>query len=276
MLLEGKKVAEAVYSNLLLEISLLPKIPKLSVVLVGNDPASETYVGSKTKRCLTLGLRGDTLKLSDQISEQELLSTIQKLNDDDEVQGILVQLPLPKHINKFKIIEAIHPLKDVDGLHPENQGRLLLGRPRVAPCTPAGVIQILKHYQIPIAGKKVVIVGRSEIVGKPAAQLFLLEDATVTVCHSKTQDLKKETSQADILVAALGQPQFIQADFIKPQAVVVDVGIHRINGKIVGDVHFESVSTKASAITPVPGGVGPMTIAMLMKNLVHLTQLQSS
>lgn len=273
-ILDGKKVAEKTYEKLLLDISLLPKIPKLSVVLVGDDPASHTYVASKTKRCQSLGLRGDTHQFSSNATEAEVLKKVQQLNDDPEVQGILVQLPLPKHMNKYRILDAINPLKDVDGLHAESLGLLVQGRARVAPCTPAGIIEILKFYNIPMESKRVVVCGRSEIVGKPAGQLFLIENATVIQCHSKTRNLEHEIQSADILVAAIGKPKFITAKHVKENTVVVDVGIHRVDGKIVGDVDFDSVGPKASAITPVPGGVGPMTIAMLMKNLVTLSHLQ--
>lgn len=274
-LLDGKKVAENVYQKLLLEISLLPSIPKIVFIRVGNDPASETYVRSKGKKCLDLGLRSETIVLPETVSEAELKAKIHALNADKEVNGVLVQLPLPGHLRKDKILHEIDPLKDVDGLHTENAGRLMQGDPRYVACTPAGVLEILRFYQIPISGKKVVVVGRSDIVGKPAALLMLSQDATVTICHSKTQNLERETLQADILIAAIGKPKFFNASHVRDGAVVIDVGIHRVDGKIVGDVDFDSVVTKASAITPVPGGVGQMTIAMLMKNLLHAATLQA-
>jgi methylenetetrahydrofolate dehydrogenase (NADP+) / methenyltetrahydrofolate cyclohydrolase len=268
ILLDGKKVAEHVYSKLLLDISLLPTVPKIVFVLVGEDGASQTYVRMKGKKCTDLGLRGETLRLPSDTTESQLLTTIHRLNADAEVNGILVQLPLPRHIDKNKVLREINPAKDVDGLHPDNAGRLFQGDPRFVPCTPFGVMEILKFYSIPVEGKNAVVIGRSEIVGKPMAQLLLAANATVTICHSKTRDLPAVTRQADILVAALGRPRFVTDEMVKPGATVIDVGIHRIDDKIVGDVDFDKVSQVASHLTPVPGGVGPMTIAMLMKNLV--------
>lgn len=275
-ILDGKKVAENIYSKIVLDVSLLPSIPKIAFIIVGEDPASQTYVKSKGKKCQDLGLRSDTIRLPETVTETELISCIHALNKDREVNGILVQLPLPKHLDKAKVLKEIDSLKDVDGLHVDNAGRLFQGEPRFVPCTPAGVIEILKFYQIPIEGKKAVVVGRSDIVGKPMAQLLLMQNATVTICHSKTPNLKEETRAADIVVAALGKPHFIKSDFVKEGAVVVDVGIHRVNGKIVGDVDFQSVLPKASYLTPVPGGVGQMTIAMLMKNLLLAAHLQTA
>lgn len=274
-LLDGKKVAEAVYSTLVLDLSLLPVVPKLVVVLVGEDAASQTYVRSKTKKCSDLGIRGETLNLPATVTENELLATIKRLNEDKDVHGILVQLPLPKGIDKNRVIWSIDPRKDVDGLHPENSGRLFAGNPRLVPCTPLGIVELLKHYQLPIEGKRAVVIGRSEIVGKPAALLMLQNQATVVMCHSKTQDLAGECRGADILIAALGQPRFIGPEMVKEGAVVVDVGIHRLEGGLAGDVDFARVAPKTSAITPVPGGVGPLTIAMLMKNLVTAAKLQA-
>ncbi len=275
ILLDGKKVADHIYSKALLDISLLSFVPKITFVIVGTDGASQTYVKMKGKKSEALGLRHETIVLPENTTEEDLLVQIKALNQNADVNGILVQLPLPKHINKYKVLEAISPDKDVDGLHPYNQGLLAIGKPRFSPCTPAGVIEILKFYQIPLQGAKAVIVGRSEIVGKPMAQLLLLEDATVTICHSRTKDLEKELREADIIIAALGKPKFITANMVKDGAVVVDVGIHRINDKIVGDVDFESVAPKCKAISPVPGGVGPMTIAMLMKNLTLAASFKS-
>jgi methylenetetrahydrofolate dehydrogenase (NADP+)/methenyltetrahydrofolate cyclohydrolase len=243
--------------------------------LVGDNAASQTYVQSKTKKCLDLGLRSETLKLNSDLSEEVLIAKILELNANRDVHGILVQLPLPGHLNKLRVLRQISPLKDVDGLHPDNVGRLCQGDPRFIPCTPAGILEILKFYSIPIEGKKVVILGRSEIVGKPAAQLFLSENATVTICHSKTRNLKEECRQADILIAALGKPKYVDPSYVKEGAVVVDVGIHRLDGKLVGDVDFEKVAQKVHAISPVPGGVGPMTIAFLMRNLAQAARLQS-
>ncbi len=275
ILLEGKKVAEHVYSKLLLELSLLSTVPRMVVVLVGKDPASQTYVRSKTKKCADLGIRGETMELPDTITESDLLQKIHTLNADKTVNGILVQLPLPAHINKTRVLKELDPKKDVDGLTPENTGRLWQNDFSLVPCTPAGIIEMLKFYCIPIEGARAVVVGRSEIVGKPVASLLLANQATVTVCHSKTRDLAAECLRADILVAALGKPKFIGPDLVKEGATVIDVGIHRINDKLCGDVDFENVSLKAGALSPVPGGVGPMTITMLMKNLVTAAKLQA-
>lgn len=275
-ILDGKKVAESIYSKIVLEVSLLPSIPKLSIIIVGEDPASQTYVKSKGKKSEDLGLRSDTIVMPATVSESELISKIHALNKDREVNGILLQLPLPKHLDKAKILKEIDPQKDVDGLHLDNAGRLFQGEPRFIPCTPAGVIEILKFYQIPIEGKKAVVVGRSDIVGKPMAQLLLMHNATVTICHSKTPNLAEETSRADILIAAIGKAKFIKAEHVKEGATVIDVGIHRVDGKLVGDVDFDGVVGKAGNISPVPGGVGPMTIAMLMKNLLVAANLQNA
>jgi len=269
LILDGKKVAEALYQKLLLDLSLLPVVPKIVFLLVGEDPASQTYVKSKGKKCQDLGLLSETVVLPATTPEDDLIARIHDLNRDKAVHGILVQLPLPAGMNKQRVLREIDPKKDVDGLHPENQGRLFQGEPRFLPCTPAGIVEILKFYSIPMEGAKVTVIGRSEIVGKPAAQLMLMNNATVQICHSKTKDLKAETSVADILIVAIGKPKFVTAEMVKAGATVIDVGIHRIDGKIVGDVDFESVAPKAGAISPVPGGVGPMTIAMLMKNVIQ-------
>jgi methylenetetrahydrofolate dehydrogenase (NADP+)/methenyltetrahydrofolate cyclohydrolase len=224
---------------------------------------------------LELGLRGETLVFPETLGEDELMGKILNLNRDKDVNGILVQLPLPKHMDKAKVLRSIDPLKDVDGLHPENAGLLLQGKPRFVPCTPAGILEMLNFYQIPVEGKRAVVIGRSEIVGRPMAQLLLNVNATVTVCHSKTVDLPEELKRAEIIIAALGKPGFVKEEMVSPGATVVDVGINRVDGKIVGDVDFEKVKLKAHAISPVPGGVGPMTIAMLMKNLVMAATAQS-
>ena len=274
IVLEGSSVAEEIYKNLALEISFLPVIPKVVFVLVGDDPASQTYVRAKEKKCGELGFQGETLRLPVDTSQDEILKLIVKLNRDTAVHGILVQLPLPRLIDKIKVLTAIAPEKDVDGLHPENIGRLVRGDARFKPCTPAGVIEILKFYRIPLSGKRAVVMGRSDIVGKPAAMLLLAEDATVTIAHSKTSDLISLTQSADILVVAVGKPKFIGLEHVNPTMVIVDVGIHRIDGKLVGDVDFEKVAPVVRAITPVPGGVGKMTIAMLMKNVVMAAKLQ--
>jgi methylenetetrahydrofolate dehydrogenase (NADP+)/methenyltetrahydrofolate cyclohydrolase len=276
LILDGKKVAEATYAKALLEMSLLPVVPRIIFILVGEDPASQTYVRSKTNKAQALGIRGETLVLPATTTEDDLVERVRAFNRDKDVNGILVQLPLPPGINKARVLREISPLKDVDGLHPDNAGRLAVGDPRLVSCTPAGVIEILKFYNIPMEGAKAAVVGRSEIVGKPLAQLLLLNNATVTICHSRTKDLKAETRQADILIAALGQRQFIRADMVKEGSTVIDVGIHRTEQGIVGDVAFDEVAPKVAAITPVPGGVGPMTIAMLMKNLISATKWQLS
>lgn len=241
----------------------------LAVVQVGSDPASCVYVRNKKRACEECGIRSLSYELPGETSEAELLALIEKLNADGSVNGILVQLPLPEHIDENKVIRAIDVKKDVDGFHPMSAGALCTGQKGFVSCTPAGIIQLLKRSGVTIAGKECVVIGRSNIVGKPAALLLLAENGTVTVCHSKTADLKEVTGRADILVAAVGKPKFITADYVKEGAVVIDVGIHRNeNGKLCGDVDFENVAPKCGAITPVPGGVGPMTIAMLMSNCI--------
>lgn len=272
VILDGKTVAAAVYDDLKRRIALLSSVPKIVFVRVGEDPASRTYVHSKAKKSQELGLLSETVVLPENVSEKDLLAWIVKLNATVGVHGILVQLPLPKHLDKGRILDAIDPKKDVDGLHAENAGRLLQGSPRFVPCTPAGMLQILDHYRIPVAGKRAVVVGRSEIVGKPMALLLVQRDATVTICHSKTADLERVTSEADLVVAAVGRPKLLGARHIKPGATVLDVGINRVDGKLVGDVDFDAVASKAGALTPVPGGVGVMTIAMLMNNLVSAVE----
>lgn len=247
----------------------------LAVIQVGNDPASTVYVGNKKKACEYIGIRSLAYELPGQTTEQELLELIAELNGRKDVNGILVQLPLPEHIDEEKVLDTIDPLKDVDGFHPQNVGALCIGKPGFVSCTPAGIIQLLKRSGIEIAGKECVVIGRSNIVGKPMALLLLRENGTVTVAHSRTGDLKEVTRRADILVVAVGRPRMITADYVKEGAVVIDVGIHRNeNNKLCGDVDFESVEPLCSAITPVPGGVGPMTIAMLMNNCVESVALQ--
>ena len=242
----------------------------LAVIQVGKDPASTVYVNNKKKACEYIGIKSLSYELPEEATEQELLSIVEELNGRDDVDGILVQLPLPEHMNEDKVLLAIAPEKDVDGFHPINVGNLSIGRPGYVSCTPAGIIQLLKRSGIEIEGKECVVLGRSNIVGKPMAMLLLRENGTVTVCHSRTRNLKEITRRADILVVAVGKPRFVDAEYVKKGAIVVDVGIHRIEeGKICGDVDFDSVAPLASAITPVPGGVGPMTIAMLMWNCVN-------
>lgn len=273
-ILDGKAVAAAVYEDLKRQIATLPVVPKIVFLRVGEDPASRTYVNSKAKKSQELGLLSETVVLAENVTEADLAAWITRLNKTPAVHGILVQLPLPKHIDKARILGLIDPMKDVDGLHAENIGLVLQGNARYLPCTPAGVIQILDHYKIPIAGKRAVVVGRSEIVGKPVALLLLARDATVTICHSRTKDLEKVVSEADIVVAAVGRAKFIGAGHVKAGAAVIDVGINRTaDGKLCGDVDFEAVQAKAGFITPVPGGVGPMTICMLMSNLVQAARL---
>jgi methylenetetrahydrofolate dehydrogenase (NADP+) / methenyltetrahydrofolate cyclohydrolase len=241
--------------------------PGLAVVLVGDDPASVIYVGRKKKACEALGFYSEEHRLPKDSAESELLGLVQSLNKNPEINGILVQLPLPKHLNPQKVIEAIDPRKDVDGMHPFSLGKLVAGLPGLRSCTPAGVMALLDHYKIPVIGKRAVVIGRSIMVGKPMAQLLLEANATVTVCHSKTQNIGEVVREGDLVVAAIGKSRFVTADMVKEGAVVVDVGINRTpDGKLVGDVDFEAVAPKASAITPVPGGVGPMTIALLMRN----------
>ncbi|MBS6466168.1 MAG: bifunctional methylenetetrahydrofolate dehydrogenase/methenyltetrahydrofolate cyclohydrolase FolD [Clostridium sp.] len=249
----------------------------LAVIQVGNDPASTVYVGNKKKACEYIGIQSVSYELPEETTEEELLAIIDKLNHDDSIYGILVQLPVPKHINENHIIQAIDPKKDVDGFHPQSVGALSIGQAGFVSCTPAGIIQLLKRSGIAIEGKECVVLGRSNIVGKPMAMLLLRENGTVTVCHSRTRDLKEVTGRADILVVAIGRPKMIDASYVKEGAVVIDVGIHRDeNNKLCGDVDYASVEPVASAITPVPGGVGPMTIAMLMHNCVEAVEIRKA
>jgi methylenetetrahydrofolate dehydrogenase (NADP+)/methenyltetrahydrofolate cyclohydrolase len=242
----------------------------MAVIQVGNDPASSVYVGNKKKACAYIGIRSESYELPEETTQEELLALIQRLNRDEKIQGILVQLPVPAHIDENTVIKAISPQKDVDGFHPESVGALCIGQPGFVSCTPAGIIQLLKRSGIEIQGKECVVVGRSNIVGKPMAQLLLRENGTVTITHSKTKDLRAVCKRADILVVAIGQPKMIDASYVKEGAVVIDVGIHRnADNHLCGDVDFDSVEPVAAAITPVPGGVGPMTIAMLMNNCVE-------
>ena len=276
-ILNGKEVSARIKDELKDKVTELKKdgiFPGLAVVLVGNDPASRVYVNSKKKACEFIGIESFEFTLPEDATEQQLLELVYKLNPDKQVNGILVQLPLPKHINEENIINAINPSKDVDAFHPANVGRIMTGNPIFLPCTPAGVMELIHESGIDVKGKECVVVGRSNIVGKPQAMLLLAEHGTVTICHSRTVNLEEVCKRADILVAAVGKPEFVKGNMIKPEAVVIDVGINRVGGKIVGDVEFSSASEVASAITPVPGGVGPMTIAMLMKNTVKAAELQ--
>lgn len=273
-IIDGKKISTEIkeeLKNKVTELSLQKGIHiTLAVIQVGNDPASTVYVGNKKKACEYIGIKSLSYELPEETTEEELLDLIKKLNNDTSVNGILVQLPIPKHINEFKVIQTINPEKDVDGFHPQNVGKLSIGHVGFVSCTPAGIIQLLKRSGIQMEGKECVIVGRSNIVGKPMALLMLQENATVTVCHSRTADLKEVTKRADILIAAIGKPKFITSEYVKEGAVVIDVGMDRDeNNKLCGDVDYLDVIDKVSAITPVPGGVGPMTIAMLMSNCVE-------
>lgn len=278
-IIDGKKISQQIKDELKNEVAALASEGKkcaLAVIQVGNDPASSVYVGNKKKACTYIGIESLAYELPEETSEQELLEVIGRLNEDPKVHGILCQLPLPSHINEDRIIQAISPKKDVDGFHPQNVGALVIGQQGFVSCTPAGIIQLLKRSNIEIAGKHCVVIGRSNIVGKPMALLMLRENATVTVCHSRTQNLKEICKQADILIVAIGKPRYIGADYVKDGAVVIDVGIHRNEeNKLCGDVAYDEVEPKASYITPVPGGVGPMTIAMLMHNCVEAMKRES-
>lgn len=272
-LIDGKLISTKIKDELKAEVATLKEkgiVPCLAVIQVGNDPASSVYVNNKKKACAYIGMESLSYELEENISQEELLTIIDELNHNDIVNGILVQLPLPKHIDEEAVIKAIAPEKDVDGFHPETVGNMCIGSKGFLPCTPAGVIQLLKRSNIEIEGKECVVIGRSNIVGKPMALLLLRENGTVTITHSRTKDLKEITKRADILVAAIGKPKFVTSDYVKEGAVVIDVGIHRnADNKLCGDVDFDDVVDKVSAITPVPGGVGPMTIAMLMNNCVE-------
>lgn len=272
-LIDGKLISTQIKDELKEEVTQLREqgiTPCLTVIQVGNDPASSVYVNNKKKACAYIGIESLSYELEDGVTQEELLGIIEELNQNEMVHGILVQLPLPRHIDENAVIEAIAPSKDVDGFHPETVGNMCIGTRGFLPCTPAGIIQLLKRSDIEIEGKECVIVGRSNIVGKPMAMLLLRENGTVTITHSRTKDLKEVTKRADILVVAIGKPRFITKEFVKDGAVVIDVGIHRNEkNQLCGDVDFDDVVEKVSAITPVPGGVGPMTIAMLMNNCVE-------
>jgi methylenetetrahydrofolate dehydrogenase (NADP+) / methenyltetrahydrofolate cyclohydrolase len=280
-IIDGKKVASEIREELKKKCDWLKSVtldvPGLVTILVGDNPASQSYVGSKARACEQVGMRSRIEKLPEDISENDLLEIVEKYNQDDQFHGILVQLPLPKHINEEKVIEAINPKKDVDGFHPISVGNLVIGRETFFPCTPNGILELLKRYKIPTSGKHVVVVGRSNIVGKPVANMLLQKkegaNAIVTICHSAAKDLTKFTKEADILIAAIGKANYITSDMVKDGVVIIDVGINRVEDlsvpkcyRVVGDVDYESVSKKASHITPVPGGVGLMTVAMLLQN----------
>ena len=280
-LIDGKAVAASIREHLATEVAafrtLTGIVPKLAAVLVGEDPASQVYVRNKEQACAKVGMASDVHRLPPTTTQAELLNLVQQLNSDPAVHGILVQLPLPKHIHETTVLDAVHPLKDVDCFHPENVGLMVQGRPRYLPCTPHGVQVLLKESGTNIDGAHVVVLGRSEIVGKPVAMMLVQKgetaNATVTICHSRTRNLPELTRSADVLIAAIGKAEFVTADMVKPGAVVIDVGINRLNERLVGDVSFDAVREVASAITPVPGGVGPMTIAMLLKNTLTAAKL---
>lgn len=280
-LINGKEVSEHIQQQIAEEVKQLKqqgkKTPHLAAVLVGNDPASQTYVSAKIKACEKVGFVSSLVRLNENVTEKELLAKIEELNNDDDIDGYIVQLPIPKHISEQKVIEAVKPSKDVDGFHPINVGRLVLNLPTYISATPFGIVHLLEHYKIETSGKHCVVIGRSNIVGTPMSILMAkntpLANCTVTLCHSKTKDLRSHTLQADIIIAAIGKPDFVTADMVKQGAVVIDVGINRVTStqtksgfKLVGDVKFDEVAPKCSYITPVPGGVGPMTIAALLKN----------
>ncbi|TQK63399.1 methylenetetrahydrofolate dehydrogenase (NADP+)/methenyltetrahydrofolate cyclohydrolase [Brevibacillus sp. AG162] len=278
-ILQGKEVAQSIRAELANEVAELKKqgiVPGLTVVIVGDDPASHSYVRGKAKGCEEVGISSEIIMKDADITEEELLVIIQQLNENPNVNGILVQLPLPAHISEHAVIEAIAPEKDVDGFHPISVGNMVLGNDTMLPCTPHGVIELIKRTGTPMAGKHAVVIGRSNIVGKPVSLLLQQENATVTMCHSRTQNLEEYTQKADILVVATGRAHMIGKEHVKPGAVVIDVGVNRIEtGKLVGDVKFDEVKEVASFLTPVPGGVGPMTITMLLKNTVAAAKKQA-
>ncbi|NIK67611.1 MULTISPECIES: bifunctional methylenetetrahydrofolate dehydrogenase/methenyltetrahydrofolate cyclohydrolase FolD [unclassified Paenibacillus] len=271
-IIAGKKISDMIREEIQKETADLREkgvIPGLAVVLVGEDPASKVYVGSKEKACQQLGFHSEVHRLEESTSEEQLLALIDQLNNDDKINGILVQLPLPKHINEKAVIDAIRVEKDVDGFHPESVGNLVIGDDSLLPCTPAGCIELIKRSGVDISGKHAVVIGRSNIVGKPVAMLLLRENATVTICHSRTANMEEIAKQADILVVAIGKAKAIDSKYVKPGAVVIDVGINRLpDGKLCGDVDYDDCLETAGFITPVPGGVGPMTITMLMNNTI--------
>lgn len=269
-IIDGKSIAEEIRTSIKERVSKMKETmninPSLTVILVGDNPASQVYVRNKERACIEVGIDSNIIRMSEKTNEQELLDTIQKLNEDRSVHGILVQLPLPEQINEDKIIAAIDPNKDVDGFHPINRGKLFAGEKSLEPCTPMGIIRLLDHIGYEIEGKNAVIIGRSNIVGKPVALMLLKRNATVTIVHTRTKDIKSITQTADILVVAVGRAKIVDSSYIKEGAVVIDVGINRLDGKLCGDVDFDDVKDKAGYITPVPRGVGPMTIAMLLEN----------
>ena len=277
-IIDGKQISEHIRNNISKNLESLKQMgitPGLAVIIVEGDSASRTYVDNKKKACKDLGIYSEEYCLSPQVTQEELIDLIYMLNEKANINGILVQLPLPKHLNEKQIIESINPLKDVDAFHAENVGRIMLGDYRLSPCTPAGIMEIFKYENINLCGKHCVVLGRSNIVGKPMAMLLLHANATVTICHTKTINIKDICKNADIIISAVGKTKFVTADMVKKDAVVIDVGMNRDdNGKLCGDVDFENVKDIASYITPVPGGVGPMTITMLMQNTINAVKLQ--
>ena len=275
-IIDGKALAAQVRAAVKSKVAALAQRgirPGLAVVLAGDDPASKVYVRNKTRACEEVGLRSQQIDYPATVTQEELMACIRKLNADPAVHGILVQLPLPKHIDAARVLQAVSPEKDADGFHTESMGALVAGTPRFVPCTPAGVMRMLEHAQVPLAGRRAVVIGRSNIVGKPVSLLLLQKDATVTICHSKTRDLEALAAEADILVAAIGRPKLVTARMVKPGACVIDVGINRLpDGSLAGDVDYAAVKDVAGWITPVPGGVGPMTIAMLLENCLLAAQ----
>lgn len=277
-ILDGKKIAEQLTEIVKRDVAKFEAArsikPGLTVIIVGENPASKVYVNRKHKACEELGIASEVVRLPETTSEEQLLKEIDRLNGDNRVHGILVQLPLPKHINSELVLERISPLKDVDGFHPANVGNLTIGKEGLVPCTPYGVIKMLEISGISVEGKRAVVLGRSNIVGKPMTMLLMSRNATVTVCHSRTKDLAAVCREGDILVAAIGKPEFVTKDMVKPGAIVIDVGINRVGDKLVGDVKFDEVQEVAGYITPVPGGVGPLTIGMLLHNTLKAAELQ--
>lgn len=278
-LIDGKIISSSVKERVRLEVEALKKegiTTGLAVIIVGEDPASKVYVANKKKACEMLGIISEEYALPENTTQEELLALIDELNNKPTINGILCQLPLPKHLDEQAVINVILPSKDVDAFHPQNVGKIMLGDYDFVPCTPAGIMEMLEYENIDISGKTCVVIGRSNIVGKPMGMLLLHKNGTVTICHSRTKDLASVCKNADILVAAVGRPNFVTADMVKEGAVVIDVGINRVDGKLVGDVDFNAVKDKCSAITPVPGGVGPMTIAMLMQNTLTAAKKQNN
>ncbi len=275
LLIDGKVVSAQVLEELSARAQVMRAHgiqPHLAVVLVGEDPASQIYVRTKEKGCEQVGIRSTVIRMPTDTAQDSLEAQVRALNEDADVHGILVQLPLPTPLDENRVLALIDPAKDVDGFHAMNAGRLFSGQPSLTPCTPKGCMALLSHYNLPVAGKEAVVIGRSNIVGKPMAMLLLAANATVTICHSRTTNLAEQCRRADILVAAIGKPRFVTADMVKPGATVIDVGINRVDGKVVGDVDFEAVREVAGAITPVPGGVGKMTIAMLLSNTLDAAE----